>query len=452
MDKIIINLFFDGTLNNGNNALSKDKKKGDSYNQSLTNIFRLYKNSELVNKDATNNVYSIYIEGIGTMTKKKDADIVAGLGSLGWKKEYGGAAKIMYASDKTIEHIKYDFSKNKSNNDKKTSLKLEYNIFGFSRGGALALHYANQLANKESEHYKKICYELRWNFEIEEIIVNNIGLFDTVSQYHSNDGLVINSSVNNLTNVKNIFQFIANHECRENFPLTSILPKSKGEKLVDYIGQTSFIGCTKVSEITVPGSHSDIGGGYLDNIDEIVSISCERDEDKCKIDVDSILSVDKWTNIIKDGHIDVKHEPSADGIYYYAELKRTSIKGQLQLVYGKLMIEIANLNGCNFDLSSFNTSHTLSTDLDSLYTKLRNYILSDFGEKFELDNLNEGNSKYIHISSDWNVKRIDGKKADSTPIQKINITSQTVTEANINSLRIHRPANNWERKIIYQKD
>jgi len=79
-----------------------------------------------------------------------------------------------------------------------------------------------------------------------------MGLYDTVASHgfsHSNDTQDLHLAA--IREAEKVVQLAAADEYRENFPLTNI--DSAGEK-----GVQKFL----------PGSHSDIGGGYIDRADE----------------------------------------------------------------------------------------------------------------------------------------------------------------------------------------
>ena len=107
-------------------------------------------------------------------------------------------------------------------------------IIGFSRGAALALHFANQVQED------KPGAEVRF-----------LGLWDTVASFGlpGND-LNIGWDLTLPDNVKKCFHAMALDERRGNFPLTRVKPQKAGGSIKD-----------RLQEVWFRGVHSDVGGG-----------------------------------------------------------------------------------------------------------------------------------------------------------------------------------------------
>jgi len=149
---------------------------------------------------------------------------------------------------------------------------IEFDVFGFSRGAALARHFVNAaleglpdfqqprdgedtlpiwpnlLGTEQGESYNR-----SKGYHVDEqrrVSVRFVGLFDTVGSFY----LPGNRDDGNfkLTLAKGcarkVVQLCAHHEYRHNFPLTSL--KTDGQ-LPDGFYEEVF-----------PGAHSDVGGGY----------------------------------------------------------------------------------------------------------------------------------------------------------------------------------------------
>ncbi|WP_445722858.1 phospholipase effector Tle1 domain-containing protein [Flavobacterium sp.] len=89
--------------------------------------------------------------------------------------------------------------------------------------------------------------------KIKEICFNFVGVYDTVAShglYHGND--VSDLKLNSVSKARYVFHLASDDEYRENFDLSNI----------DSAGLKGF-------ELTLPGVHSDIGGSYLNNTEEI---------------------------------------------------------------------------------------------------------------------------------------------------------------------------------------
>ncbi|EFL0355773.1 T6SS effector phospholipase Tle1-EAEC, partial [Escherichia coli] len=130
--------------------------------------------------------------------------------------------------------------------------KIQFDVFGFSRGAAAARHFANRVMEQDPAIARAIAKGLRGDFYDGKPSgeVRFLGLFDTVAAIggisnffdingRSNPGvkLELRPSI-----AKKVFQITAMNEYRYNFSLNSI----KG----------------MWPELALPGAHSDIGGGY----------------------------------------------------------------------------------------------------------------------------------------------------------------------------------------------
>ena len=114
-------------------------------------------------------------------------------------------------------------------------------IIGFSRGAALALHFANQVQEEQPGA------EVRF-----------LGLWDTVASFGlpGND-LNIGWHLTLPDNVKKCYHAMALDERRGNFPLTRVEPR-KGGTLGD-----------RLQEVWFRGVHSDVGGGKCAGLSNI---------------------------------------------------------------------------------------------------------------------------------------------------------------------------------------
>lgn len=278
---LIVGVFFDGTGNNANNIMELHgvcgvspatlsslraeeiltdlvkKHKGlsgyeaTSYTGYYTNIYWLSKlyNTGFVN-ESSGYQSALYIEGIGTKNGEPDDLIGLGFGVA----ETGVIAKThraIYELPTLINKMTQDIRQRYPEGDV-TIKSFQFDIFGFSRGAAASRHFANLVFLKDPDLYaaiKRGMAGIRLK-EASEVKVRFLGLFDTVTAVTSlKEGL---NRLLNTGNIKlqllpgiadNIFQIAAENECRTNFPLNSIKPAWP--------------------ELSLPGAHSDIGGGYL---------------------------------------------------------------------------------------------------------------------------------------------------------------------------------------------
>ena len=297
---VVLNLFFDGTGNNKSNTEARklgtksynkySDKKEDSYENDFSNIAKGY---DSIDSNADRQVTE-YIEGIGTENLASDNDYGKGLG-MGDTGVMGKVTKgCIMGAKKLTKFAKKDIN------------ILKVNVFGFSRGAAAArffLHVANtppHLYYGEYDQEEPILYVsapenipdstlmikdkdgtkhsfilkygyfgaclMKMGYKIKEIVFNFIGLYDTVASYglkHSNDTEDLN--LNAVSKARFVLQIASDDEYRNNFRLTNI--KSAGLRGLEF---------------TLPGVHSDIGGGYRNNVKEHVLIysgtkeNCEK--------------------------------------------------------------------------------------------------------------------------------------------------------------------------------
>lgn len=300
--KVKLNIFFDGTLNNKNNTQvrkdsenntaqknifdEKSNKKDDSYMNDFSNVVRGY---DAINPDAEHQL-KVYIEGIGTENNEKD-DSFEGPGfGVG---DRGIMAKVTKGCQEAAKVVASKYE------DQNIDI-LEVNVFGFSRGAAAARHFISVattsiyeegpslingkiavhhrpydeksslfLINKTPDNisfikqygYFGACL-IKENLQIKKIEFNFAGLYDTVASYgvnHRGKNLIyIDSDAKqlNLDAVKKCkftLQLASRDEYRENFSLTNI----------NSCGLNGL-------QLTLPGVHSDVGGGYVDGAQEEV--------------------------------------------------------------------------------------------------------------------------------------------------------------------------------------
>ncbi|MFY7939918.1 MAG: phospholipase effector Tle1 domain-containing protein, partial [Burkholderiaceae bacterium] len=169
-DKVQVNLFFDGTLNNYFNVTTPNAElrqqhggEGSSYENALSNVARMW---EPMHLDRDGPDIGVYIEGMGTTRDQADSlrGYAFGTGETGMRQR----AQQAFGPLKDIVADK--------RGDNGLPAVLELNLFGFSRGAATARHFASLLRNPQeiAKHFTK-----RWSGV--RVEVNFVGLFDTVS-------------------------------------------------------------------------------------------------------------------------------------------------------------------------------------------------------------------------------------------------------------------------------
>lgn len=140
---------------------------------------------------------------------------------------------------------------------------LTVDLFGFSRGAAAARHAVNEILRGRGGGMADALSRsgLAWPAEVR---IRFVGLFDTVAGIVNPQNLDLspgndrNSPVELFLNpekIEQVVHLVAADEKRANFSLNSI--KSSENSLAD-----------NFREISLPGAHSDIGGGYQDMMTE----------------------------------------------------------------------------------------------------------------------------------------------------------------------------------------
>lgn len=247
VDKVQVNLFFDGTFNNYYNVTTEDADIGrryggenTSYDNGLSNVARMW---EALDREPDGPDLGVYIDGMGTTRLQADSLTGAALG-IG---ETGIQARAQHALATLVDALESRLGNGSA------PAVLELNLVGFSRGAATARHFASLLRQREelAKHFRR-----EWGQVL--LQVNFVGLFDTVSA----EGVVHTNDVEDLglrfvdDSARRVFQLVALDEYRDNFALTTIDSACRAKTTVDGIRQPMGF------ELGIPGSHSDVGGGY----------------------------------------------------------------------------------------------------------------------------------------------------------------------------------------------
>lgn len=230
-----------------------------SWQGGITNISRLYdlyQLSDELNDSETEAQVKAYVSGIGTADGESDSMLGKALGSSLTRQFEGVVTK----TDEALYKISAELTRFiKLNRDKVAIAKVQFDVFGFSRGAAAARHFANRVMNQDAAIAAVIDNGLDMAGQHGKPAgeVRFLGLFDTVAAIGSLLNFYgINGRSNPGVNLElrpsvaqKVFQISAMHECRYNFSLNSI--------------------AGMWPELALPGAHSDIGGGYNAGKDEI---------------------------------------------------------------------------------------------------------------------------------------------------------------------------------------
>jgi len=284
-----IGVFFDGTGNNRINSQigadcqamagvyhnahikecgGRHSDPASSYSNDFTNIARLadlYRQQFVATNDGNGLrvTQPIYISGVGTTSGGRDSIPGQGFG----RGHTGVVAKVCKCVEK-LKSVLHTFGRH---NPGCVIAALELDVFGFSRGAASARHFANEVLKQERGALgpvldgQKLPLAADFNWRNGSVRLKVIGLFDTVAAVGGISDLgSVGDDVNRRVNLflppgcaQQVIHLVAADEHRRNFSLNSVAPGW-------------------LREIVLPGSHSDIGGGYHPYMVEKVALTRPR--------------------------------------------------------------------------------------------------------------------------------------------------------------------------------
>ena len=408
----------------------------------------LYYEDLYVDEERDEYFKKIYIEGIGTENNKADSLLGMGLGN----NDTGVIAK----TDKAILEIRRvlktvmeDF-----HNINFIVKTLQFDVFGFSRGAAAARHFTNRIFDNDYTLYniiniafKDIEYKGKPTGE-----VRFLGIFDTVTAVGGIlDGFDPHDSNNLAVKIdlpagvaKKVFHLTAMNECRYNFCLNSVKERWP--------------------ELSLPGAHADIGGGYNPLEEEYLFLSRpEMQTVPAGADVQSteayrkaareaellpthsVISSLLPTGVVK---IETEVDDSIPPDQYQNPQKRVAaavtfrrnVSNDWSKVSLRVMYEVAKEAGVVFDefdnnFTQFKYPEDLTSVVENSIEQGKSIFLGKQPVPFSREAF-EVISKYIHCSSHWNSVDYENKYAISSGVS----FSESLSFVN-------RPDENWVRTI-----
>ncbi|MDI9220481.1 DUF2235 domain-containing protein [Pantoea sp. EA-12] len=475
---LVIGVFFDGTGNNAVNTRSRldnctaneqglnDEeaisvmkqcrandfgKIGDigrtSYDGYYTNIHYLHE-MYLGNEVVDNSVQlAVYVPGIGTRNDSKDSKISMALGLL----DEGVVGNTDFAIDEINKGLKSLLNeihvKNISN--------IKFDIFGFSRGAAAARHFANRVNKNDRAIIQAVTRSLDdvscgVNLLSSNLKNRFLGLFDTVAAIGSiTDGFNVHDS--NIGDADlylpvgvadYVFQLVAMHECRYNFSLNSVKPG--------------------YPELSIPGVHSDIGGGYNPIEEEFYFISRPRfivenrgvpdDETQAYKDaIDQQLKLKMYDNIrplMTNANVSVqtwsddfvsKNDFGIKKRVGAAVTLKRQVSNALSTIPLNIMLDAAKDAGVYF-VQEAESLYPVPDELLSVFKKM---LIQSRAIRFggsvgelsceDMDLL----GKYIHCSANWNSVMLDSKRKITGAVKASELISF-----------VNRPGEQWKRSCF----
>lgn len=435
-----IGMFFDGTGNNANNAAAgllcgahhpiapQDipascqpymSDPDSSYGNDVSNVKKLSDLYDAVPEAVGDGLLKstsrvVYVEGIGTQAGVEDVAFGAGTGR--------GETGVVGRVQSSFPMIQQAISRVLIDNPDSEITSLTFDVFGFSRGAAAARHFANEVVRTSRGPLGNVLRNLPRAFSSKfndqykgDINVGFIGLFDTVPSI---------AGWSNLGNIKSaiapgvklyldrrfftdVVQLSARDECRANFALSRV----KADHL----------------EITLPGVHSDLGGGYLEEAQECVLLSpmqtlivpLATDVKTTSIYSDALNAKSQWVakgwptemleivtpdaSPIPNGPRD-RLSPNMKRVYAALQLKRP-VYGMLSRVYLRVMHRLAKEKGARLNDIPDTPDLVIPSDLQAICDR---FLAGDYSVTPQEDELLK--LKYIHTSANWNhpLGRTDG--------------------------------------------
>ncbi|MGY8819695.1 MAG: phospholipase effector Tle1 domain-containing protein [Pseudomonadales bacterium] len=349
----------------------------------------------------------LYIDGIGTNPGGEDSRFGLGMGR-GDTGVRGRAQQAFVLINKTVKRVIQEHPECEIGS-------LTFDVFGFSRGAAAARHFANEVVRSTQgnlratlqDNFKSFSQGFDDRFQ-RSVTMGFIGLFDTVASVGGLANLGnIRSSITPWLNLylspkhfTNVFHLVARDEVRANFPVSTVQPDQ--------------------TEIILPGAHSDIGGGYLDNAEEcilispmqalvvargtdVITTSIYRDAEQAKQRLiaegwpASMLAIVTPAAQLLPVDPSDRMAPLQQRVYAALQLKRR-VSGGLSNVYLRVMYERAKSAGVHFnEIDIHDPMYSVPAELQALSSRFSNgdYSVSADDEK-RLKN------RYIHVSAHWN--------------------------------------------------
>ncbi|APC14785.1 hypothetical protein BLL42_03230 [Pseudomonas frederiksbergensis] len=446
-----IGVFFDGTGNNpfnvemgqrcgahypvspedmDSNCKPYMKDPNSSYGSEVTNIKRLYdlyqSTQNIEEIISLNRAFDkVYVEGIGTAAGEKDSL----LGSAFGRGETGIEARVFQA----FTFIKQQISQFHRKNPEIHINALVFDVFGFSRGAAAARYFAHLCMARTGSPLRETLSLPERLFARgfskifgEGVNTGFIGLFDTVASVGglSNLGYVRSPAA---PGVKlhllpkffpNVLQLVARDEYRANFALNRIGPDHP--------------------EISLPGAHADIGGGYLDEAEERLMLSPMQ-----ALDVPLATDV-KNTSIYRSAEqerakwhakgwpLDMlalltpepkmlppdpqdRMAPKQKRVFVGLQLQR-KVSAGLARVYLRVMYEAAKKHGVEFEDIHQRPKLVPPPELQSLCDR---FVAGDYSLTPAEEQLLK--LRYIHLSAHWTPTFLSGPRTSKAELVYVNV-------------------------------
>lgn len=387
----------------------------NSFGNETSNVARLYDlyrdHSDVsIKPDAGEAALKVYLEGIGTVSGGED-DL---WGQATGRGKNGVVARVEQSSALILRRLRVF----KDNHPEITIKQLEIDVFGFSRGAAAARHFANDIRKGVNSLLAKalptgnsIFIEgFGWRVQ-HDVHLNFIGLFDTVPA-------IVTPSM---------LDFSPSND--RNWGLNLGLPTGAARKVVQLVARDehrlNFALIRTENDIVLPGSHSDIGGGYRPRMRERLMVAKPASSREQKTTpneqslafsqsiqsvgplvrrlVDQGLEVDIHCRSEDDERTQENQIPLYKKVNVITTLDR-EVEGDLSKIYLRVMRELGLRHSVPFKEIPQTASLALPSELEAIAEKLKAYAL---GHAATLSLSTDEEAlllrRYIHLSASWNA-------------------------------------------------
>ena len=413
-----------------------------SYGNDTSNVAKLYDlytddSQRRLADDETIGFIPVYLEGIGTSSGEGDSRFSLATGA--------GAHGVLARVEQSPSLIRQKLREFLQSNPERQIERVEFDVFGFSRGAAAARHFANEVMKGNQSALASALTDapgfiegFNWRANT-DVAINFIGIFDTAAAVAgiADGDLSVHDANNPGVNLylapdvaKKVVHLVARDERRHNFSLNS----------------------AGTADIVMPGVHSDLGGGYVPNFIERILLSKPR----CSLDVDfhvpsTSSAAYRWAqqelgrlqvqlNLyglpldVKTWAVEITSNAKGDrskskNVYAAVHSKRT-VYNDLALVYLRIMRELGARHDVPFEvIDEEDQTYALPTELKPIAEKLMAYGLGETRRaSLSLDEEELLYSRYIHLSANWNA-------------------AKGWNNSDLNIVFINRPAENYERGV-----
>ncbi|MDF2488949.1 MAG: type secretion protein Rhs [Pseudomonas sp.] len=406
-----IGVFFDGTGNNRINSLEAVEglpveRQGNSYANALTNVALLYDlyRSTPQPLAGAQRVERLYVEGVGTTQRQADSF---------WSQATGrGRTGVVERVEQASQALAGQVARHSRVPAAGQPLRLQVDLFGFSRGAAAARHLANDLHRGQQSRFARTLFE---QVGVAcTVSIGFIGLFDTVvavlAPFDDDRGgldLTLAPGV-----AEQVVHLVAGDEHRYHFPLVPT-----------------------ANDIVLPGAHSDVGGGYPPSLQERV-LMCKPRSNRVPVttpveqtaayrEVAALLETMPDTRLVtweraltsRRGRGD---EPAEKQVYA-AVLREREVQGHLSRVALRIMHARARRAGVPMmAIDEQDTRLTLPEEVRPLADKLHAFALGERqAAALTLEERQLLASRYIHTSANWNpVKGLRHSELDAVYLNR----------------------------------